>query len=266
MPMAADVGRRSREVSGGEGGIRTHDGLPHTAFPVPRPRPLGDLSADGDADCSGGIGGGVAERVGFEPTVLSHTAFRERHHQPLGHLSAQRIAKGRSGRPVDGCPVRWVSDRRGGSRGGSVRASRSVRPQLGGLRLRGCPTRPCRPSRAIVRLGQLEGGAAGALDGVGQREDHAVGIAAGAAPRRTSAQGSTTQKTVMPASDGRPRRVAASRMATMTAWAVGSPVDADLVPTMGDHRLVHHRHGAVRALAGAAASAASARAARMYSS
>jgi hypothetical protein len=30
----------------------------------------------------------VAERVGFEPTVLAHTAFRERHHQPLGHLSA----------------------------------------------------------------------------------------------------------------------------------------------------------------------------------
>ena len=27
--------------------------------------------------------------MGFEPTVLSHTAFRERHHQPLGHLSAR---------------------------------------------------------------------------------------------------------------------------------------------------------------------------------
>ena len=34
--------------SGGEGGIRTHDGLPHTAFPVPRPRPLGDLSGGGN--------------------------------------------------------------------------------------------------------------------------------------------------------------------------------------------------------------------------
>ena len=31
----------------------------------------------------------MAERVGFEPTVLSHTAFRERHHQPLGHLSVK---------------------------------------------------------------------------------------------------------------------------------------------------------------------------------
>ena len=29
----------------------------------------------------------MAERVGFEPTVLSHTAFRERHLKPLGHLT-----------------------------------------------------------------------------------------------------------------------------------------------------------------------------------
>ena len=31
----------------------------------------------------------MAEREGFEPSVLSHTAFRERHHQPLGHLSVK---------------------------------------------------------------------------------------------------------------------------------------------------------------------------------
>src|SRR5436190_19974567 len=36
----------------------------------------------------------VAERVGFEPTVLSHTAFRERHLQPLGHLSAREDTSG----------------------------------------------------------------------------------------------------------------------------------------------------------------------------
>ena len=30
----------------------------------------------------------MAEGVGFEPTVSeAHTAFRERHHQPLGHPS-----------------------------------------------------------------------------------------------------------------------------------------------------------------------------------
>ena len=36
----------------------------------------------------------LAERVGFEPTVLSHTAFRERHLQPLGHLSAREDTSG----------------------------------------------------------------------------------------------------------------------------------------------------------------------------
>src|SRR6187397_3109569 len=41
----------------------------------------------------------VAERAGFEPAVLSHTAFRERHHQPLGHLSAGEDTKGSPGRP-----------------------------------------------------------------------------------------------------------------------------------------------------------------------
>ncbi len=152
-----------RRAPGGEGGIRTRDGLPHTAFPVRRPRPLGDLSAAegtcacptdvrerrsggerGDAppagerqvlarrDGASGQGGGeaasertqtsvsegaespnagmarpagerLAERVGFEPTVLSHTAFRERHHQPLGHLSAAEDTKQRDAQ----APVRW---------------------------------------------------------------------------------------------------------------------------------------------------------------
>ncbi len=35
-------------------------------------------------------GGQMAERVGFEPTRLAPTAFRERHLQPLGHLSVRR--------------------------------------------------------------------------------------------------------------------------------------------------------------------------------
>ena len=151
--------------AGGEGGIRTRDGLPRTAFPVRRHRPLGDLSRrrrvatptrlphracvagqwygwrtkrpagrgrGGRPGCSpvawhgrrttGPVGGvtwgsrrslgtggvtaagdgrddaakrkGVAERAGFEPAVLSHTAFRERHHQPLGHLSAGEDIQG----------------------------------------------------------------------------------------------------------------------------------------------------------------------------
>ena len=89
-------------AGGGEGGIRTLDGLPHTAFPVPRPRPLGDLSEWAE--------GGVAEREGFEPSVLAHTAFRERHHQPLGHLSTNQDSKGSrfdgSARPRQGSAAR----------------------------------------------------------------------------------------------------------------------------------------------------------------
>ncbi len=97
--------RRSRRRSGGEGGIRTLDGLPRTAFPVRRHSPLGDLSAGSRAAPSGAGGrqrtdrpsvrSELAERVGFEPTLLSQTAFRERHHQPLGHLSAREDSSGR---------------------------------------------------------------------------------------------------------------------------------------------------------------------------
>ena len=137
---------------GGEGGIRTRDGLPRTAFPVRRHSPLGDLSrnharsstrrsgvqakaiAEDRSErthpprseatpCEPSARGYVlsearrrttqawasarralmAERAGFEPAVLSHTAFRERHHQPLGHLSAGEDTKGgRPGRPDEG--------------------------------------------------------------------------------------------------------------------------------------------------------------------
>ena len=139
-----------KRACGGEGGIRTRDGLPRTAFPVRRHSPLGDLSPTEvdrshfeDGEPSAPVEGGpvprrdahdarryggpwegsaehrsertsrcvseerrattrpgtvrsterVAERAGFEPAVLSHTAFRERHHQPLGHLSAGEDTK-----------------------------------------------------------------------------------------------------------------------------------------------------------------------------
>ena len=108
---------------GGEGGIRTRDGLPRTAFPVRRHSPLGDLSPrqqSRNRPCGAGRSDQanewcLAERAGFEPTVLSHTAFRERHHQPLGHLSAgedtkdRRMATGRGpglGRATVGEPGR----------------------------------------------------------------------------------------------------------------------------------------------------------------
>ncbi len=55
---------RGPRRGGGEGGIRTLDGLPHTAFPVRRPRPLGDLSA-GDAPRPG-PGRNLGRRAGWE--------------------------------------------------------------------------------------------------------------------------------------------------------------------------------------------------------
>ena len=51
----------------------------------------------------------MAERAGFEPAVLSHTAFRERHHQPLGHLSAGEDTKRR--RPAATAPAQPRGDR-----------------------------------------------------------------------------------------------------------------------------------------------------------
>ena len=109
-------GVRAAGGCGGEGGIRTRDGLPQTAFPVRRHSPLGDLSPKAYAGPAGGrpVHGSarvVAERAGFEPAVLSHTAFRERHHQPLGHLSAGEDTKGSRDDPA----VAW--SRPGAGRG-----------------------------------------------------------------------------------------------------------------------------------------------------
>ena len=76
-------------TTGGRGGIRTLEAvLPPTRFPVARTRPgyatLPEVAAIRRLIASAGS----AERVGFEPTVAHHhTAFRERHLQPLGHLS-----------------------------------------------------------------------------------------------------------------------------------------------------------------------------------
>ena len=107
----------------------------------------------------------MAERAGFEPAVLSHTAFRERHHQPLGHLSAESIAKEPVG-PACGEPS-GASRRRHGA--GEVRAE--ARPPPG----RGCRTRPAAGSdRRPVR--QLDHGTAGAVERVGQGIHDAIRI------------------------------------------------------------------------------------------
>ncbi len=73
------------EFGGGRGGIRTLEALiTPTRFPVARTRPYyATLPVDG------------AERVGFEPTeAINLTAFRERHLQPLGHLSTYSVVSG----------------------------------------------------------------------------------------------------------------------------------------------------------------------------
>ena len=79
-------------------------------------------------------------------------------------------------------------------------------------------------------------------------------------------QGSITQNSVTPASDGRPSRRAVSRMACITACAVGSPVER--MPgrpwaTIASSTTATEPSGCSPA---AAAAAASASAALMYSS
>ena len=141
---------------GGEGGIRTLDGLPHTAFPVPRPRPLGDLSAGDD----GPDQWEMAERVGFEPTVLSHTAFRERHLQPLGHLSAARGYQAARGWACARGQARAAGARKGGRAPSRISvASRCMIPDTTSSR-RGsalpdasCTTEPAAPA---TRIGHRE--------------------------------------------------------------------------------------------------------------
>ena len=62
---------------GGEGGIRTRDGLPHTAFPVRRPRPLGDLSGRHDTTRRGDAAGSWTASGG-EGGIRTHGAFAHR--------------------------------------------------------------------------------------------------------------------------------------------------------------------------------------------
>ena len=103
-PTTPAAGRSPRRGDGGEGGIRTRDGLPQTAFPVRRHSPLGDLSPR--ARCS-------ADRV--RPTILgrrdggswqgsvraperTHPKVRERGAQALTHPgSSDRRASGGEG-------------------------------------------------------------------------------------------------------------------------------------------------------------------------
>ena len=57
--------------------FNTYDSLANCSF-----RPLRHLSNE------------FPEGVGFEPTVLTHNGFQDRHHRPLGHPSASRTPYG----------------------------------------------------------------------------------------------------------------------------------------------------------------------------
>ena len=67
------VGSARTGEGGGEGGIRTLDGLPHTAFPVRRPRPLGDLSGATDQPDAR-----LEDEGGGEGGIRTHGAFAHR--------------------------------------------------------------------------------------------------------------------------------------------------------------------------------------------
>ena len=162
----------------------------------------------------------VAERAGFEPAVLSHTAFRERHHQPLGHLSAGED------RPEPSAGRATSLGQRAGTVSNRAAAS-SRRMPLTILICRGrdacCAswmTEPAAPSRSS-----------------GIANTRASTSLCSSAPMHI-AHGSWVAKIVASARRTRPSLRDASRRATMTAWAVGSFVSCDPVVGPSDHRLV----------------------------
>jgi hypothetical protein len=101
-------------VDGGEGGIRTRDGLPRTAFPVRRHSPLGDLSHGGKSSDSQGLRrseplqvaspaagrsgeGGREDRSERTPTCVSEDRSGQR--TPGRHAGGRRWRRGRDSNP-----------------------------------------------------------------------------------------------------------------------------------------------------------------------
>ena len=75
-------------MGGGEGGIRTRDGFPHTAFPVPRTRPLCDLSMPASESGQGcaSAAGRVSERLDYRPSVRASVHSHRRRQPALAPL------------------------------------------------------------------------------------------------------------------------------------------------------------------------------------
>ena len=112
---AAERPDRSAGRSGGEGGIRTRDGLPRTAFPVRRHSPLGDLSRTRQdrseahrpvrsVTSAGGEGGirtrgAFAHRFSRAAPSTTRTPLRPRGYQtPLGPTRSGRSVRRSDGR------------------------------------------------------------------------------------------------------------------------------------------------------------------------
>ena len=193
----------------------------------------------------------VAERVGFEPTVLSHTAFRERHHQPLGHLSARE----------DTSELRSTRARR--SRVGSRASERRSVELLDLVAADAADDLDAAPERGV--LGELEhraGGAVGAIrDGVDERLD--VGREERADAHRAGLHRAEDGDVPEPILADAPRR-----LADRDDDGVGRRIArlADPIVAPRDHRLVEHGDGGVRPLASGDGGLASASASPMYSS
>ncbi len=77
-PLVPRLARRRKSIrGGGEGGIRTRDGLPRTAFPVRRHSPLGDLSP-ARRNPVGAFPTGCRIRAGGEGGIRTRGAFAHR--------------------------------------------------------------------------------------------------------------------------------------------------------------------------------------------
>ena len=81
---------------GGEGGIRTPDGLPRTAFPMRRHRPLGDLSTRRAADGSGGGEGGIRTHGAHRTPLFESGTINHSDTSPAGE-SSRGVRSGREG-------------------------------------------------------------------------------------------------------------------------------------------------------------------------
>ncbi len=150
VPRLARLGqftpsRLSSTGSGGEGGIRTRDGLPRTAFPVRRHSPLGDLSPKGigahptvreraRGRANAGIGRAETTVCGGEGGIRTRGAFAHRFSRAAPSTTRTPLRGGgyqTPGRTLPGRPVRADAFRRRARR---MRSRRARGPRRGGCR------------------------------------------------------------------------------------------------------------------------------------